>query len=71
MIVYEILQFSLTQSQRDLYSSHHEKERNDHGRVNLNLYGNKFYNPKERQYRDFFVSRILSLAKKVDATRKL
>ena len=42
----------------------------DHGRVNLNLYGNKFYNPKERQYRELFVSGILSLAKKVEATRK-
>ena len=42
----------------------------DHGRVNLNLYGNKFYNPKERQYSEFLVSRILSLAKKVKATRK-
>ena len=64
------MQFSLTQSQRDLYSNHQEKERTDHGRVNLNLYGNKFYNPKERQYMEFLVSRILSLAKKVEATKK-
>ena len=41
---YKIFQYNMTQSQRDLYS--HERERQDHGRVNLNLYGNKFYNPK-------------------------
>ena len=34
-------------------TSHQEKERTDHGRVNLNLYGNKFYNPKE-SFKNFF-----------------
>ena len=42
-------QYSLTESQRDVYSSYARSERGEagscagRGRVNLNLYGNKFY----------------------------
>ena len=55
-----MFQYTLTESQRDLYSNYSRQERdrqNEHsgaGRVNLNLYGNKFYQGNKEKHQNLW-----------------